>query len=254
MPRPSKLVSALAAALLPSALAVWVLRACGHKIGPGCRIGFSLLWVDRLLLMGSNRIGHGNLIACRRLCMGPLGRLGRLNAAVGPFTLLLRADGSLGNSNKIVRGPVNLVTSGPATLLVDQGGRLTSNHRIDCTRSVTIGVHSILAGIGTQVWTHGYVHDTSGPGRYRIDGAVHIGDNVYVGAGCIISMGVEICAGVIVGAGTTISRSITEQGLYVSAAVRQLPRPAPPETRSDLVQEANPALCERVYRKTSARR
>jgi hypothetical protein len=40
---------------------------------------------------------------------------------------------------------------------------------------VVIGDYSTLAGIGIQVWTHGYVHDTSGPGRYRIDGAVRIG-------------------------------------------------------------------------------
>ena len=253
MARVRKLLSAAAAALLPSVWAVWVLRACGHQVGPGCRIGFSVLWVDTLLLQGSNRIGHGNLIACRRLCIGRNGYIGRFNLVAGPLSILLRAAGAIGNANKIVRGPLNFITSGPAMLLIGRLGKITANHRIDCTRSVRIGDYSTLAGIGIQVWTHGYVHDVSGPGRYRIDGAVNIGANVYIGASCIVSMGVDICAGVMVGAGTTVSRSIEEQGLYVSSAVRRLPRPAAPETRADLRLDNNPTLCEQVFVKGSDR-
>lgn len=252
MGRARKLLCALSAALLPSALAVWVLRACGHRVGSNCRIGFSVLWVDQLLLQGNNRIGHGNLIACRRLCIGHNGYIGRLNMVSGLISILLRDTGSIGNANKIVRGPVDNVTSGPAMLLIGRIGKITANHRVDCTRSVRIGDYSTLAGIGIQVWTHGYIHDVSGPGRYRIDGAVNIGDNVYIGASSIVSMGVTICSGVMVGAGTTISRSIDEQGLYVSSAVRRLPRPAAPETRADLQLDSNPALCERVYVKAAA--
>lgn len=252
MGRGRKLLCALAAALLPSAWAIWVLRACGHRVGKGCRIGFSLLWIDHLLLQGSNRIGHGNLIICRRLCMGHNGYVGRMNLVSGPISILLRNTGSIGNANKIVRGPLNHVTSGPAVLLIGRLGKITANHRVDCTRSVRIGDYSTLAGVGIQVWTHGYVHDVSGPGRYRIDGAVNIGHNVYVGASCIISMGVSICPGVMVGAGTTVSRSIDEQGLYVSSAVRRLPRPAAPETRADLRLDDNPTLCEPVFVKATA--
>lgn len=252
MGRGLKLLCALSAALLPSALAVWVLRACGHRVGKNCRIGFSVLWVDQLLLQGNNRIGHGNLITCRRLCIGHNGYIGRLNTVSGPISILLRDSGSIGNSNKVVRAPINIITTGPATLLIGRVAKITANHRVDCTCSVRIGDYSTLAGIGIQVWTHGYVHDVSGPGRYRIDGAVNIGDNVYIGASCIVSMGVSICSGVMVGAGTTISRSIHEQGLYVSSAVRRLPRPAAPETRADLRRDANPSLCEQVFIKISA--
>lgn len=249
--RSAKLACALAAAVLPSRLVIAVLRAFGHAIGPGCRIGFTLLWVDRLLLQGDNRIGHLNLIQCRRLCMGRGAYIGRLNTVTGPLSILIRATGSIGNANKVVRGPLDWVTSGPARLLIGRLGKITANHRIDCTRSVCIGDYSTLAGVGIQVWTHGYVHDLSGPGRYRIDGAVNIANNVYVGASCIVSMGVDICAGAMVGAGTTVSRSINEPGLYVSSAVRQLPRPPDPAQRADLVRDANPSLCEPVYLKAS---
>ncbi|MBB4842423.1 acetyltransferase-like isoleucine patch superfamily enzyme [Paucibacter oligotrophus] len=243
----SKLICLVSAAVLPSPLAVVILRVCGHRIGPECRIGFSLLWVDRMFLQGCNRIGHFNLIACKRLCIGTDGYIGRANAIAGPLSILLRREGAIGNSNKVVRGSQGPVTIGPASLRIGRLAKITAEHRIDCTRSVSIGDYSTLAGVGIQVWTHGYIHETIGPGRYRIDGPVAIANNVYIGASCIISMGTDICAGVIVGAGTTIARSIDQPGLYVSSAIRQLPRPADPAERRDLVAEVDPALSERVY-------
>jgi acetyltransferase-like isoleucine patch superfamily enzyme len=246
-----KLVGALAALLLPSAAAVPVLRMLGHAIGPGCRIGLSWLWVDRLLLQGRNRIGHGNVVACRRLCMRREGYIGRGNRIRGPFSILLREMGAIGNANTVARAPMGSITSGPAQLRIGRVGKITAEHRIDLSRSVLIGDYSTLAGIGIQVWTHGYVHDLSGPGRYRIDGGVTIGDNVYVGAGSILSAGVKLARGVMVGAGTAVARSLNEPGLYVSASMRCLPRPADPAQRTDLRPDSTPGLCETVYVKTA---
>jgi acetyltransferase-like isoleucine patch superfamily enzyme len=247
-----KLLCLVSAALFPSPLAVMILRALGHRIGPRCRIGFSLLWVDRLLLQGGSRVGHLNFIACSRLCIGAHGYIGRTNVIAGPLSVLLRREGAIGNSNKVVRGPQGAVTVGPASLRIGRLAKVTADHRIDCTRSVRIGDYSTLAGVGIQVWTHGYVHDTTGPGRYRVDGPVAIANNVYIGASCIVSMGVELCAGVIVGAGTTVARSIDQPGLYVSSAIRRLPRPVDPTERPDLIPETDPALSERVYLKRSS--
>lgn len=243
----SKLLCLISVAFLPSSLAIWILRACGHYIGPRCRIGFSLLWADRLFLQGHNRIGHFNLIACKRLCIGTYGYIGRANTVAGPLSILLRRQGAIGNANKIVRGSQGPVTVGPASLRIGRLAKITAEHRIDCTRSVSVGDYSTLAGVGIQVWTHGYVHETTGPGRYRIDGKVTIARNVYIGSSCIVNMGADICAGVIVGAGTVISRSIDQPGLYVSSPIRQLPRPAEPADRTDLIAETDPALSERVY-------
>lgn len=33
---------------------------------------------------------------------------------------------------------------------------------IDMTSSVTLGNYSILAGLGTQLWTHGFYHSKTG--------------------------------------------------------------------------------------------
>jgi acetyltransferase-like isoleucine patch superfamily enzyme len=125
--------------------------------------------------------------------------------------------------------------------------KITSDHRIDCTATVHIGSFSTIAGTGSELWTHGYVHALQGAGRYRVDGRIRIGNNVYVGSSCIITTGVSLANGVIVGAGATVARSLTEPGMYVSAALRRLDRPGDPDIRADLLADDSPELCERVY-------
>jgi len=242
--------TALATLLLPSFLLRPLLNALGHRVCPGARIGFSLLCVDRLYMARGARIGHFNLIILRRVVMRPGSYMGRTNLMSGPLSLWLGRDAALGNGNKVVRGPLGEVTTGPSYLRLGRLSKITSDHRVDCTRSVTLGDYSTVAGVGTMIWTHGYVHDLDGPGRYRIDGAISIGDNVYIGAGCIVSMGVRIISGVMVGAGVTVSRDLLEQGLYVSAPMRMLPRPENPDKRENLERVTDPRLCERVYLKT----
>lgn len=237
------------AALLPSSLARVALCILGHKVGPSVRIGFSLLFVDQLVLQNGARIGHFNFILLRRLVMRHGAYFGRANLVHGPISIALATRAAIGNKNKIVRGPIGLVTSGPALLRLGELSKITADHRIDCTASLWVGDFSTIAGTGTQIWTHGYVHDMQGPGRYRVDGCVVIGSNVYVGSSCILTTGVHIADGIIVGAGTTVARSLTEPGMYVSAGLRRLHRPTDPNLRSDLEVIDDPRLCERVYLK-----
>ncbi|MFM7013252.1 MAG: acyltransferase [Betaproteobacteria bacterium] len=91
------------------------------------------------------------------------------------------------------------------------------------------------------------MHDPSGPGRYRIDGRIRIGRNVYIGSASVVTAGVIISDEVIVGAGTTVARSLLEPGLYVSAGLRKLERPPSPDERADLTLVKDDQLCERVY-------
>ncbi|MGZ9710859.1 acyltransferase [Glaciimonas sp. GNP009] len=177
--------------------------------------------------------------------------IGRMNMVHGPIDLIIGKRSCVGNTNKITRAPQDIVAVGRGVLRLGELSSITANHRVDCASSVRLGNFTTLAGAGSQIWTHGYIHDTQGPGRYRIDGGIEIGNNVYIGAGCIISMGVRIASGAIVGAGVTVARNLDEPGLYVSAAIRQLPRPSPPDERVDLRPVLDARLCERVYVKTS---
>ena len=51
---------------------------------------------------------------------------------------------------------------------------------------------------------------------------VHIGNNVFIGAGTVIHQGVNICDRVIVGAHSFVNRDIDEPGIYVGAPVKKI--------------------------------
>lgn len=244
------LTSAFVIALLPSILCRPILRLLGHKIGKQAKLGFSLVLTNHLTLQGTARIGHFNLLFVRRISMRRGAYLGRRNIIHGPISIALAERAAIGNNNKIVRGPLGHVSTGPASLRLGELSKITSEHRLDCTRSIHIGAFSTIAGTACQLWTHGYVHDDSGPGRYRIDAPIQIENNVYIGSACIINAGVSIKDGVMIGSGTTVASDLTEPGLYVSAPVRALPKPAPPSERQDLLRVDDPRLVETVYFKT----
>jgi acetyltransferase-like isoleucine patch superfamily enzyme len=241
----------LATLLLPSFMARLVLRAFGHVIASDVRIGISLVLVDRLALEGGVRIGHFNGIRARRLVMRRGAYVGRSNLVHGPMSIDLGPRAAIGNRNKLLRGPRG-VTYGPALVRLGELAKITADHRLDCTCSILFGAFSTLAGTGSQLWTHGYVHDESDEGRYRVDGRIVIGKNVYIGSGTIITAGVRIADASIIGAGSTVARSLSEPGIYVSAGLRRLDRPAAPETRADLEAVSRPELCERVFRRRSS--
>lgn len=241
-------LAALALAVLPSWLGRHLANLMGHRIARGAKIGFSWNSSSRLWLASGARIGHFNLIQNRRLLLREDAHIGHFNVIRGPISVALAAQASIGNRNVIARARRG-VTYGPALLRLDEASRITAGHKIDCTNSVAIGRFSILAGTGTQLRTHGYVHARKGPGRYRIDGRVTIGDNVYVGARAMITAGVNIASGAMIGAGATVSKNLDQPALYVSGPLRRLPRPGDPRARSDLVLVEDPQLIETVYRK-----
>ena len=248
-----RLVTCVLAFVLPSRLAVIVLRCFGHQMAWDARIGFSLLLVDRLVMGVGARIGHGNLVQVRRLLLDHKARIGRSNILNGPLSICLRSHAEIGNRNKVLRGPLPSVTYGTATFKLGRNSKITADHRIDCTQSVVLGCDSILAGSGSQLWTHGYVHEPQGGGRYRVDGPIFIGDCVYIGSASIVTTGVRIANNIIVGAGTTVARNLDQPGMYVSAAVRQLERPIAPANRSDMTRVEASGLCEPVFLKARDR-
>lgn len=243
-----KIVTAISGLILPSSVSFFVLNLLGHKMEKGAKIGFSWIYVDQLVISGSATVGHLNFISTRRLVMREYARIGRANIVNGPLSLHLAATAALGNANKVTRGAYGVVY-GPATLKIGKLAKITANHRIDCTCSVVFGDYSILAGSASQVWTHGYVHDLDGPGRYRVDGPCFIGDNVYIGSRALISMGVSIGSGCIVGAGAVVSKDLDGNAMYVSSVLRKLPRPAAPESRTELEKVPSSIVIESVFEK-----
>lgn len=225
-------VRAALLAIFPTSVVRRVVNRMGYDIAAGAKIGFS--WV-----------------ACSGLEMKKNSRIWHFSKLTGPFVATLDENSYIGHFINATRGRIG-VSYGESVLKLGLSSNITSRHRLDLCCSITIGNFSTIAGNGSQLWTHGYVHEMEGIARYRIDGPIVIEDNVYIGSMSFISMGVRIAKGVIVGGGTSVAKDLLKPGLYVSGPLRQLPRPPEPDQRADL-EAVDPALsCDRVYRKRSA--
>lgn len=233
--------------MLPSILLRPVLRILGCRIGKGVKIGFSLIYCDSLELGSNVTIGHFNLFAIKNIDMASGAKVGYLNICKGPFDLNLHTDAAIGNRNYMTRGPLGL-TYGPSSLTLGELTKITTGHHVDLTRSITIGDFSIVAGIRSQLWTHGYYHGDKGRERIRIDGEITIGNNVYIGSGCIFNPGVTISDAIHVGAGSALSKNLTESGMYVNQSLRHIPKHID-TIRERLVKVDDDHLVEDVYKK-----
>jgi UDP-3-O-[3-hydroxymyristoyl] glucosamine N-acyltransferase len=239
-----------AAALLPSRLAVLLLRLIGHKVKPRVKIGFSLLLVDRLYLDENSDIGHFNLVSCRRIVLRQAARIGNMNVVLGPVSVWLGNGSKLGNRNQIRRAKPP-VTYGSAMLKMGKVSAITASHIVDCTRSVILGNYSTVAGQGSQIWTHGYYHCAEGIDRFRVDGRICLGNNVYIGSASVITAGVRIANHVIVGSHSSISKDLDRSGLYVSQPLRYMEYNL--ETILSKLQPVAFPCCDRVYHKAKDR-
>ena len=213
-------ISALICLIVPPIpLKNFLLRLFGWTIGKDCKIGFS--WVDcsKVVLRDFVFIGHGNFISCKALVLKDKAYIENFNQVRGDIWVFLKENSAIGNLNKIIRARRGVVW-GRSVLRLGIFSKLTSKHLVDCTRSVRIGDYTTMAGIASQIWTHGYVHAPTGLDRFRVDGSVSIGSNVYVGSACVINAGVRVNDRITVGASSCVSRSLTEPGLFVSQALR----------------------------------
>lgn len=216
-----KLIGILAFFLPTSVLRI-VSRLWGWEIESGARIGFSYVSCLRLSLKRGARIGHFNYIDVEEIFFDESAYLLHLNYIRGGFSLVLDKFAGIGNQNRIYRGPMS-IRGMLSTVRVGYYGKITSRHSVECLCDFKLGNYSIIAGSNTQIWTHGYYHYPKGLDRFRIDGSVTIGDNVYIGASCVISMGVHIADSISVGSHSSVARSLTEPGLYVSQPLRYIP-------------------------------
>ena len=215
-----KYMIALTLFVLPSVLSRFIFNMIKVKsihISKGVRIGFSILIADEIQIGEFSKIGSVNILQVKSLVLGKNTYIGNRNRIKGNMDVCLNRDAVISRKNNITN---NLKFYRKTKFSLGQNTVIGSAHHIDTTQSVSIGDNSILAGIGTQLWTHGFYHSRKGASRWRIDHSIHIGNNVYIGSRCIICQGVSIGDAITVGAGSVVSKSITEPGLYVSQSLR----------------------------------
>lgn len=234
---------------LPSPLIVLILRfLLGFDISWRSRFGFSIIKTNKIKFKGLIKIGHFNYLAVDSLCMNNGARISHFNFFKGPFNILMSHSSSIGNFNKFSRAALNIVTFGKSNLYLNKAAILTSNHFLDMTCSIYFGKYSCLAGKNSQIWTHGYVHNDSGLGRHRVDGSVHIGNNVYIGSACILNPGLFISNGAMLAPGLSLNKDILSSVLVISPPPSYFEKPD--EVKyfdKKIVGEG--VLIERVYKK-----
>ncbi|MBA6151930.1 acyltransferase [Gelidibacter maritimus] len=234
--------------LLPlNPVKIFLLRALGHSISYKSHIGISVLYVDKLELRKHSRIKHLNFLKMKKLVLGEESFIGNYNIIKGPMEVSLADKAGISKQNKIRRSYAP-ISYGRAVLQLGQNTIIVSKHFLDLTKSIYVGDNSIIAGIGSQFWTHGYYHAAQGKDRIRIDGDIHIGNNVYIGSGCIFNPGVKVSDAIHIGAGSVISKNLVDKGMYVSQGLRYIENSIE-AIKSKLTKVEGFDLIEQVYTK-----
>jgi len=198
-----------------------LLNLAGHRVARDARIASCVLLCRRLCLGPGTRIGRFNLIATQRLLMREGAAIGAMNFLKGRASVWLAPGAEIGNRNKITRGHVPGVVP-PSQLRLGALSKLTADHTVDLGDSVLIAGNTVLGGLSSQVWTHGFIHQPDNPERIYIRGKVLIGEGCFIGSRACISAGTVIGDHVSIGAQSSVAGRLTEPGVYVSQRLRHL--------------------------------
>lgn len=239
-----KLIVAIVILLIPACISRMVFRMFGCSrvnIGEGCKIGFSLIIADHIELCAGSKIGHLNLVRIAKLELAEGAYIRHLNIFNGGFVVRLDKDSWIHSMNKFSGQTIHHYQE--SVFLMKEGSSMMMKNEIDLSDNITIGEHAIIAGSGSQIWTHAFYQTRNRIAR--VDGSVEIGDYSYVGSNVVICSGVRICADCYIGANATVAKDITTPGLYVSQPLRFID--FNPEIAIDsLTEEVVPGI---VYKK-----
>lgn len=171
--------------ILPNFIKIFFYRTFFKwKIGSGVKIGFSILNGQRVTIGNNVKIGH-------------------LNQISGLKELTLEDSSSIGHLNTIKSGS----TKRESIFFCGENTSITSRHFIDSTGEVKIGRSVIVAGIHSQIWSHG-LNTTTGD---LYSDSVIVDNGCYVGSGCILLPGSYVMPQCVIGAGTTITKNFKSE-------------------------------------------
>jgi acetyltransferase-like isoleucine patch superfamily enzyme len=213
-------------ALLPSFLKRPLYRLFfGYRIGPGVRVGLSLLDASSVSLGEGTSIGHFNLVT----------RVGRLETGrfvrVGPFNIIRGGERvSLGDWAEVIRFnvlnaiPDHDCTTEPVSVLeVGAGTVIVSGHRVDFTDRVTLGRNVIVGGRNSSLWTH----------NRQETAPVAIGDFCYLGSEVRLAPGATLPSECILALGSVLAGEVAEPRSLVGGVPARVVRPL---TEKDLAR------------------
>lgn len=208
-------------AILISIIPINIIRiACyrlilGYKIDYCSKVGWLSVIVSETVEVTKSRIGNLNYISANRITMKEGSEIVKKNRIISIYELQMSKLSRINSNNRINGTPDGLTPyKAHEVLRLGERSNITSGHIIDLSDEVVFGSDVTLAGVGSQLWTHGF--DITNCKRQA---PITIADNVYFGSRVIVLPGVSICSYVSVGAGAVISKSIAEPGFYVSQPI-----------------------------------
>lgn len=154
------------------------------------------------------KIGFGTTINVGECVIQGNVRIGKL-VRIKNIDYFSVGDNSLVNSSCMFCGPVEQLKHDVRKVVIGREANIQCGHYFDVVSPITMGDSVVIAGKGTQFFTHSF--DIEGN---RLDGAILIGNRVYIGTGSIINLGVQICDNTVLQAGTVLNETISESGVY----------------------------------------
>jgi acetyltransferase-like isoleucine patch superfamily enzyme len=148
-----------------------------------------------------------SIIAASTVTLGPKSHIGHFNwVQSGVEEFHLGADSWIHNFNQF-NGPGVSVAFPVPTFRMGNDSHIMSHHFFDCAGRVDIGTGCVVAGRGSQFWTHSVF--TANQQRTMRPRDLRIGDRAYIGAGVIV-VHCAVPIGVTVGAGAVLTRSLLD--------------------------------------------
>lgn len=163
----------------------------GFRLAHGSRIGFALIFAEKVVLEKNASIGHFTIVSpIGLLHLMEQASIGRGNRIAGMQSTRLYAD----EKNR------------KSALIMEPHAAITRRHLIDCSNTVTIGAFATVAGWNSQILSHSPNFSISA----QTTKPVRIGRYTFMGTGSIVLFGAMLPDYSVLGAGSVLTKAHEE--------------------------------------------
>ena len=187
----------------------------GARIGKGVRLSFGA-YIDSTDVSLGQGVRVGRMTSIRdvdKVELAPGARVG-VRSHISRLARLTMGVGSEIGAYVTVSG---IEHNGPkGRLIMGDHALVTSRHHIDCTCAVRLGDHTVLAGVFSSIWTHGY--------NWESLKDVTIGNWCYLGASVKVGSGVTLADYTVVAIGSVVTGSFEEPNTLIGGVPAKILR------------------------------
>jgi acetyltransferase-like isoleucine patch superfamily enzyme len=188
----------------------WLFR---YKLAPTARIGLAWIFPAQLEMADHASIDH--------LCVAI--HLDRIQ--LDRDSHIGRANWITGLSTKVLSRHFRHLSERSSKLHLCESARVTKNHHLDCSDSITIGPFTTVAGYGSQFLTHSI--DLQHNRQHCAP--IHIGGHCFVGTNVVVLGGSVLPSHSVLGACSLLNRPQTQPWSLYAGQPAQLKKAIDPE-------------------------